>query len=96
MACANSILKRSGLARGQTETLTEHADRVEELHFDRRAEEAYRALTSLAELKELAHRLPADHPFRIVVLADSDQMPAGEYASKLVGWFRLLQISRSP
>jgi transglutaminase-like putative cysteine protease len=48
-ASANSILERSGLGRLPSETMAEHAARVEVNGWDRTASDAYRGLAALAE-----------------------------------------------
>jgi hypothetical protein len=47
-------------------------------------------MVSLRELKSMAHRLDPSHPLRILVLGEPDEIPRQEYATKVVGWFRLI------
>lgn len=47
-------------------------------------------LVSLREIKALVERLGPDDPLRILVLGEPDELPRREYASKVVGWFRLI------
>lgn len=45
---------------------------------------------SLREMKALAQSLDPSHPLRILVLGEPDEISRHEYASKVVGWFRLI------
>ena len=45
---------------------------------------------SLREMKAMAQGLDPAHPFRILLLGEPDEIPRQEYASKVVGWFRLI------
>jgi len=47
-------------------------------------------MVSLRELKAMAQGLDPSHPFRILILGEPDEILRGEYASKVVGWFRLI------
>lgn len=45
---------------------------------------------SLRPVKEFARRLSQDHPLRVVLAGEPDEMDAGEYCVKLTVWLRLL------
>ena len=47
-------------------------------------------MVSLREMKAMAQGLEPSHPLRILVLGEPDEIPQFEYASKVVGWFRLI------
>ncbi|MDA4131737.1 MAG: hypothetical protein OK454_01240, partial [Thaumarchaeota archaeon] len=47
-------------------------------------------IISLRPVKEVVRSLTPDHPLRIVLLGEPDEMPRAEYGAKLMGWFRLL------
>ena len=47
-------------------------------------------MVSLREMKAMAQGLDPSHPFRILLLGEPDEIPRHEYASKVVGWFRLI------
>ena len=47
-------------------------------------------MVSLREMKAMALGLDPSHPFRILLLGEPDEIPRQEYASKVVGWFRLI------
>jgi hypothetical protein len=49
------------------------------------------AQISLIRLKEIARKLPQNHPFRLVMLAEDDYIGGSEYLAKLKTWLRLLQ-----
>ena len=49
-----------------------------------------REFVSLRTIKSLVQSLSPSHPLRILVLGEPDEIPCGEYATKVVGWFRLL------
>ncbi len=52
---------------------------------------AVHARVSLRSLKDLVGRLAPDHPLRILIAGEPDEMPQPEFASKVVGWYRLLR-----
>lgn len=43
-------------------------------------------------LKEIVRKLPRDHPLRVVILSEPDDMDLNEYFVKLTVWLRLLPI----
>jgi hypothetical protein len=47
-------------------------------------------LVSLRDMKAMAQGLNPSHPFRILLLGEPDEIPRHEYATKVVGWFRLI------
>jgi len=47
-------------------------------------------MVSLREMKAMAQGLEPSHPFRILVLGEPDEIPRQEYASKILGWYRLI------
>jgi hypothetical protein len=47
-------------------------------------------MVSLREMKEMARSLGTSHPLRILLSGEPDEIPRQEYASKVVGWFRLI------
>jgi hypothetical protein len=47
-------------------------------------------VVSLLPLKELVATLNPDHPLRVLLQVEPDEMPKAEFACKVVGWFRLL------
>jgi hypothetical protein len=49
---------------------------------------------SLRSMKALAERFEPTHPFRILLLGEPDRIPRDEYATKVVGWYRLI-VSRA-
>ncbi len=57
--------------------------------FDRHAT----PMVSLMPVKAMAQTLDSGHPFRILILGEPDEMPRDEYATKVVGWFRLIANS---
>ncbi len=48
---------------------------------------------SLRPIKDLVGRLDQNHPLRILLLGEPDEMLRWEYGSKLSGWLRLLYRS---
>ena len=46
----------------------------------------------LRPLKRTVRGLPADHPARIAVLNEPDELPRAEYAGRLPVWFDLLKL----
>ena len=48
------------------------------------------------EMKELVGRLDPSDPLRILVLGEPDELPRPEYATKVVGWFRLIASRVGP
>jgi hypothetical protein len=49
---------------------------------------------SLRGLKSFAQNLRPDHPLRIVLLGEPDEMSRSEYGSKLMGWIRLAHCAK--
>jgi hypothetical protein len=49
---------------------------------------------SLRSLKAFAQNLRPDHPLRIVLLGEPDEMSRSEYGSKLMGWVRLAHCAK--
>jgi len=47
-------------------------------------------MISLRPIKGLIQTLGQDHPIRIVLLGEPDEMPRWEYEAKVMGWIRLL------
>ncbi len=47
-------------------------------------------MVSLREMKAMVQCLDPSHPIRILLLGEPDEIPRQEYASKVVGWFRLI------
>lgn len=47
-------------------------------------------MVSLREMKAMAQGLDPSHPFRVLILGEPDEIPRNEYATKVVGWFRLI------
>ncbi len=47
-------------------------------------------MVSLREMKAMAESLDPAHPLRILVLGEPDEIPRQEYASKILGWYRLI------
>jgi hypothetical protein len=45
---------------------------------------------SIVPLKDMADRFAPDHPLRILLAGEPDDIPREEYASKLPGWYRLM------
>ena len=48
------------------------------------------ALVSLRPLKEFVQRLSPDHPLRVVLMEEPDEIDRTEYCVKLAIWLRLL------
>ena len=46
---------------------------------------------SLRPLKERAEYLAPDHPLRVLLAGEPDELPVGDYLTKLPGWYRLLR-----
>lgn len=46
---------------------------------------------SMRPLKSITDGLPTDHPLRILLSGERDDIPLEEYLAKLPGWFRLLK-----
>ena len=46
-------------------------------------------LVSLRAFKAAAERFKPDHPLRILLAGEPDEIPRNEYASKVLGWYRL-------
>ena len=46
---------------------------------------------SLRPLKDVVEKLKPDHPLRILLTGEPDEIPCGEYLAKVSGWYRLLQ-----
>jgi hypothetical protein len=44
---------------------------------------------SLRPIKELVQRMDPNHPLRIVLLGEPDEMSRWEYGAKVSGWLRL-------
>jgi hypothetical protein len=51
-------------------------------------------MISLRDVKRAIRGLRADHPLRIVLLGEPDEMPRAEFASKLLGWVRLAYCAK--
>ena len=49
---------------------------------------------SLRALKAFVRNLRPDHPLRIVLLGEPDEMSRYEYGSKLMGWIRLAHCAK--
>jgi hypothetical protein len=49
---------------------------------------------SLRSLKSLAKNMRPDHPLRIVLLGEPDEMSRSEYGSKLMSWIRLAHCAK--
>ena len=49
-------------------------------------------MVSLREMKAMVQSLDPSSPLRILVLGEPDEIPRQEYASKVVGWYRLIVI----
>ena len=47
-------------------------------------------MVSLRQIKAMAQGLEPTHPLRILVLGEPDEIPRQEYASKILGWYRLI------
>ena len=47
-------------------------------------------MVSLREMKAMVRGLDPANPLRILILGEPDEIPRAEYASKVVGWFRLI------
>jgi hypothetical protein len=47
-------------------------------------------MVSLREMKAMVQSLDPSNPLRILVLGEADEIPRSEYATKVVGWFRLI------
>ena len=45
---------------------------------------------SIRPIKEFAQKLSPDHPLRIVLMGEPDEIGQGEYLVKLTVWLRLL------
>ena len=41
-------------------------------------------------MKAMVESLDLSHPLRILVLGEPDELPREEYASKILGWYRLI------
>lgn len=49
---------------------------------------------SLCQIKELVGQLERDHPMRIMILGEPDEMPRSEYGSKVLGRIPLLHLEK--
>jgi hypothetical protein len=47
-------------------------------------------MVSLRQLKAMAQGLDPGHPLRVLIMGEPDEIPRREYATKVVGWFRLI------
>lgn len=47
-------------------------------------------MVSLRNIKAMAQSLGPSHPLRVLLLGEPDEIPRQEYASKVIGWFRLI------
>jgi hypothetical protein len=47
-------------------------------------------MVSLREMKAMAQSLDPSHPLRVLILGEPDEISRHEYATKVVGWFRLI------
>ena len=47
-------------------------------------------MVSLRQMKAMVESLDLSHPLRILVLGEPDELPREEYASKILGWYRLI------
>jgi hypothetical protein len=47
-------------------------------------------MISLRPLKEFVQQLNPDHPLRVVLMSEPDEMDRAEYCVKLTVWLRLL------
>jgi hypothetical protein len=52
-------------------------------------------MVSMREMKAMAMRLAPAHPLRILLRDEPDEMEHAEFASKVLGCFRLLRESPS-
>jgi hypothetical protein len=51
-----------------------------------------RGTVSLRRMKESVRRLDPDHPLRLVLASEPDEISWEEYATKVEVWFRLLNV----
>lgn len=54
------------------------------------AEEAARRRISIRPVKEFVRRLAANHPLRLALTGEPDEMDSAEYLVKLSVWLRLM------
>jgi hypothetical protein len=47
-------------------------------------------MVSLRQMKAMVESLDPSHPLRILVLGEPDEIPRQEYATKILGWYRLI------
>jgi hypothetical protein len=59
------------------------------------ADQSSSEVISMRPIKEVIRGLSPDHPLRIVLLGEPDEMPRAEYGAKLKGWFRLLYSAKN-
>jgi hypothetical protein len=79
----------TGMARGETTT------RAGALTSSSRSSSLLRfagadLMVSLREMKAMAQSLDPSHPLRVLILGEPDEISRYEYATKVVGWFRLI------
>ena len=53
--------------------------------------EGTNALAPLRRLEAMVQGLELTNPLRILLLWEPDEIPRTEYATKVVGWFRLIE-----
>jgi len=46
---------------------------------------------SIVSIKDLARKMPANHPLRAAIMAEDDELTPEEYLFKLKVWLRLLE-----
>ena len=49
-------------------------------------------LVNLKPFKAAVERLRADHPLRVLLAGEPDEIPRTEYAAKVLGWYRLSRV----
>ncbi len=47
---------------------------------------------NLKPFKAAVGRLRADHPLRVLLAGEPDEIPRTEYAAKVLGWYRLSRV----
>lgn len=49
-------------------------------------------VVDLRPLKAIAERLSPQHPYRVILLGEPDEIPWEDYATKMPVWFRLVSL----
>jgi hypothetical protein len=90
LRAASRIPVATGMARGSTTVARAGAHTITASLSPSPRFDGADLMVSLREIKAMVHGLEPTHPLRILVLGEPDEIPRQEYASKILGWYRLI------